>query len=353
MKIVDYIVVGQGLAGTLLTHFLEQQQQKVFVINTISENAASSVAAGIVNPITGRRYVKSWMVDTLIPFAAQTYATLSQQLGVTIFSQKNIIRTLFNRLEEDHWWLKSDEEGYAKYMLTNVDLGNYKEYLIPDFSYGEVTGGGQANVALLTEHYRHYLVEKGNYQTANFDIEQIEFLAEGVEYQNIKAKKIIFCEGYAGKFNPYFSYLPFGGAKGEVLIVRLANIHFEKLIKRKVFITPWKDDLYWIGATMENHFEHELPTEKGKTFLMNKLQDFLAVPFEIVEHKSAVRPTVKDRRPFLGVHPEFPQLAIFNGLGTKGASLAPFFAHQMAQFLVQQTPLHEAVNIERFGVMKS
>ncbi len=350
MKIVDYIIVGQGLAGTLLTHFLEQQQQKVFVINNTSEYAASSVAAGIINPITGRRYVKSWMVDTLIPFAEQTYNTLSQQLGVTVFSQKNIIRTLFNRLEEDYWWLKSEEEGYAKYMLPNAALGNYKGRILPDFSYGEVTGGGQANVALLTEHYRHYLIEKGSYQIANFDLEQIKFLPEGIEYQNIQAKKIIFCEGYSGKFNPYFSYLPFGGAKGEVLIVRIADAHFEKLIKRKVFIASWKDDLYWIGATIDNHFEHELPTEKGKDFLTNKLQDFLAVPFEIVEHKSAVRPTVKDRRPFLGLHPEFPQLAIFNGLGTKGASLAPFFAHQMANYLVQQIPLLEAVNIERFAI---
>jgi glycine oxidase len=142
--------------------------------------------------------------------------------------------------------------------------------------------------------------------------------------------------------------LPFQGDKGDALIVRIPGVHFDKIIKHKVFIVPLEEDRYWIGATYVRQFDTEAPTEAGRRELIRRLRATLKVPFEVVEHRAAVRPTVRDRRPFLGVHPQFPQLAIFNGLGTKGASLGPFFARRMVDFLTKNEQLEAAVNIERF-----
>ena len=61
-----------------------------------------------------------------------------------------------------------------------------------------------------------------------------------------------------------------------------------------------------------------------------------------------IRPTVADKRPLLGLHPTLPQLAIFNGLGTKGASLGPYFAEQMTNFLLDKQDLEHEANISRF-----
>lgn len=51
----------------------------------------------------------------------------------------------------------------------------------------------------------------------------------------------------------------------------------------------------------------------------------MKIPYNVVEHKAGVRPSVSDRRPVLGPCKDYEQLVVFNGLGTKGVSLAPFF----------------------------
>ena len=110
-----------------------------------------------------------------------------------------------------------------------------------------------------------------------------------------------------------------------------------------------QDGLYWAGSTCGRKYADGRPTVEGREYLEGRLRDILKLPFEVVEHRAAIRPTVKDRRPFLGRHPEYPQLALFNGLGAKGASLGPFWAKHMADFLIKNVTLEEAVDIGRFG----
>lgn len=345
---MKYLIVGQGLAGTLLSHFLLKKGAQIKVIDQFSENAASQVAAGVINPITGRRFVKSWRVDELIPFAQATYRELEKQLGISFYSPRHILRTLFNHREESDWLLRTDELPYQQYMAEEADLEAYAKHTELAYAYGETLKGAQVNVGTLVIAFRQMLKEQGGVQEEEFDYSQVTFLENGVQYKEETFDQIIFCEGYRATNNPFFNYLPFGGAKGEVLIVRIPNVQFEKLLKHRVFIVPLKDDLYWIGATYNWKFEDDQPTEEGGQFLEERLKDFLKVPFEIIEHKAAIRPTVKDRRPFLGQHPQYAGLAIFNGLGTKGASLGPFWAAQMAEFITLNIPLDKAVDIERF-----
>ena len=107
-------------------------------------------------------------------------------------------------------------------------------------------------------------------------------------------------------------------------------------------------NLYYIGATHEWKFDDALPSEKGKNQLLESLSAVLNLPFKIVEHKAAIRPTVKDRRPFIGFHPKNSIVGIFNGMGTKGISLAPYFAKHFTENLLQQKPLLKEVDINRF-----
>ena len=76
----DFIIVGQGIAGSLIAHFLLQHNKKILVIDKFNPNSASNIAAGVVNPITGRRMVKSWLIDDVLPFAKSTYRLLENQL---------------------------------------------------------------------------------------------------------------------------------------------------------------------------------------------------------------------------------------------------------------------------------
>lgn len=342
--------MGQGLAGTLLTLFLRRAGKSVRVIDNRHRGAASMVAAGIINPVTGRRFVKTWRADELIPTAVETYRSLEAELGITFFHERNIIRSIFNPGEENDWSARAQDEAYSKYILEKADTAFLKNKTNPVFGYGEVTNSYQTEIGKMLKAFRRQLEAEGTLTEEEFDFKNLKIEDSQASYKEFKANKIVFCEGAAARQNPYFSYLPFGGSKGEVLIARIPNADFEKLYKYRIFLVPLSEkDTYWVGSMYAWQFEDDQPTEAGRTYLINRLQDVLTIPWEIIEHKAAVRPTVKDRRPFLGIHPEFKSLAIFNGLGTKGASLGPFFAKQMAMHLLKNTKIDPEVNIERYA----
>jgi glycine/D-amino acid oxidase-like deaminating enzyme len=345
----NYLLIGQGLAGSLLAHFLEQAGQRVFVIGQQNERAASSVAAGLINPITGRRFVKSWQVDCLIPFARTAYRALEQELGIPIFHERNILRALGSPQEENDWLARSADPAFEAYILGQADLSRYAGRIHPVFGYGEVRHSAQVEIGALVAAYRQYLEGKDAYREEAFDYQQLQLGAEGVVYQDITADTLVFCEGRWAKGNPFFSYLPFHGDKGEVLIVRIPEAGFEKILKQGIFIVPLSDGRYWVGSNYVKSPADDAPTAAGESFLRSALEDILQLPFEVLEHRAAIRPTVKDRRPFLGRHPQYSRLAIFNGLGTKGASLGPYWAHHLAAHLTAGAALDAAVDIGRFG----
>ena len=181
----------------------------------------------------------------------------------------------------------------------------------------------------------------------HFDYEQLTLQENHIQYKSHTAKQVIFCEGHQARFNPWFQYLPFEVAKGEMLIIKIPDSNFQKTLKHKIFLVPLGDDLYWLGSTYDWDNLDELPTAVKKENLIERLQKSIDVEFEVIDHLAAIRPTVKDRRPFLGRHPQYQQLCIFNGMGTKGASLTPYWANEMTSFLLDQKSLSDEVNIQR------
>ena len=71
------LIVGQGIAGTVLSYKLSQRNISHKVLDNNHQSAATHAAAGLINPITGRNYVKSWMIDDLLPEACLLYTSPS------------------------------------------------------------------------------------------------------------------------------------------------------------------------------------------------------------------------------------------------------------------------------------
>lgn len=345
---LDYLIIGQGIAGTLIAYFLQKEGKTVHIIDNDNPRSSSKHAAGIINPITGRRYVKTWRIEDLLPFATKTYREIESEHNIKVFNEIPLIRTLFDQGQRNHWMLRLNDPAYVPFLDGKADMGAYADHLIPDFSYGQVLQSARLDIPAFIGHFRQYWSDAGILSTHDFDIEQLVLKPDRVTYQSYEAEKVIFCEGNQAKNNPYFNYLPFGGAKGEVFEIEIPGVKFERIIKRQIFIVPLSNGNYWIGSTNRNQFENDLPSEEGRAFLIDKLKAFLKADYNIVSHNAAIRPTVKDRRPFLGLHPIHPKLALFNGLGTKGASLGPFWAQHFVQHLLHAQPLEPEVSIERF-----
>jgi glycine/D-amino acid oxidase-like deaminating enzyme len=120
------------------------------------------------------------------------------------------------------------------------------------------------------------------------------------------------------------------------------------IFNRGVFVLPLKEGLHKVGATYEHKDLSCEPTLKARNYLCGKLETLLKTGYEVVGQIAGVRPATKDRRPMMGSHPEYKPLGIFNGFGSKGVSLGPYFADQFAAFLEEETALEEAVDINRF-----
>ena len=403
----DYIIVGQGIAGSILAYLLRENGQKVVVIDQNTEGSLSSskIAAGVINPITGRRFVKSWYVDALLPSAKQTYQALEKVLNIPIWHERRLIRTLTNAEEENNFLLRRTYPDYQMYCgESHAALAEFEgDSLKRDpsvfnnfYAFAETKNGAQVNLPLLVSKLRTYFIENQIFMNEQFSFNDLTIEENTVIYKNIKAKKIIFAEGAAAIQNPYFSWLPFNLDKGELLLVRIPNLNLTAIFKHKISIVPLHDidnevenapntegssdfgfrmsdvgmasknptskiqnpkytegsyfeNLYWVGATNAWHFENDVPTNAHKQLILGELHEILNCPFEVIAHHAAIRPTVKDRRPFIGQHPQFPVLGIFNGFGTKGASLVPFFAAQFVDNLLNGTSLEKEVDIRRFS----
>lgn len=284
-----------------------------------------------------------------MPFAQKLYRKLEKELEVEFYYERPLVRTLFNRGEENNWQARMLEDAYQTYYHEPPELGNIPQLTQPAFAYLQVAQTAQVNIGVLVNALRMKRKEEGCFIEEAFQPDQLLIKENTIRYDDLSADRILFCEGWRARFNPWFQDLPYGGNKGEVLLIRLPEAKLERMFKHRIFIVPFEEDLYWVGSTSDNQFTSEAPTPEGKAYLLARLEEVLTTPYELVDHRAAIRPTVKDRRPFLGTHSQYPPLGIFNGLGTKGASLAPFWANHFATHLVNNSDLDKQVDIKRFN----
>ena len=342
---IDFIVVGNGLAGISFSEIALQNNKSIFVFDNNSQ-PSSKVAGGLYNPVVLKRFSEVWKAKEQIEFAFPLYHNIQSRLNVIFDYELPILRKLFSIEEQNNWFQAADKLNLAPFLAPKLSKQKYDAIDSP-FHYGKVNHTGYLEISTLIESYSKYLKSLDCYSTEAFDYNEIQFLESGIQYKDIQAKNIIFAEGFGVHANPFFNDLPLDGTKGELLIIKAPNLHLDVVIKSSVFILPIGKDLYKVGATYDWKDKTNNPTEEGKKELVDKLKELISCDFEIVEHFAGVRPTVKDRRPLVGTHPIHPQLHVLNGLGTRGVMLGPYLANQLFQHIDNGAPLENEINIER------
>jgi glycine/D-amino acid oxidase-like deaminating enzyme len=148
--------------------------------------------------------------------------------------------------------------------------------------------------------------------------------------------------------NPWFSFLPINPTKGEVLTVRSEKLPENESLNRKCFNLPQGEKQFKIGSTIDWNNTSLATTEEGKAEILNNLSTIIDEEVEVLGHQAGIRPGSKDRRPFIGTHPEFPNYHVFNGLGSKGYMLCPLLSKEFADWLLDGKELDSEVRIERY-----
>ena len=338
--IKNYTIIGQGLAGSILAYFLLKEGQNVQIFDSPDIPSSSKVAAGIYNPVTGKRLVKTWLADKIFPFLEDFYPQLEQELNAKFFYPMPLFHPFPD--EATQKFFKSDHVSDDFSDFCSLGFENINRQEIVNSTLGGITmkHAGWVDLKVMLSAFRDYFLAKNML----FDTNKSPKISESVT---------IFCEGFNGKFNSHFKYLPFNPVKGEVLDIEIQNLDLQEIINQGVFVIPLEKDKFRLGATYKWDVLDFIPTEEGKNSLIEKYQKLMKPPMRILSHQAGVRPATKDRRPFLGMHPEMKNMGIFNGFGSKGVSLVPYFGKQFADFLVYQKELHPEVNINRFASLYS
>ncbi|HVF96050.1 MAG TPA: FAD-dependent oxidoreductase [Flavisolibacter sp.] len=345
---VDVLIIGQGLCGTMLSWALHKEGKTFFVIDNAAETTSSKAAAGVINPVTGRRYSITWMIEDLMDFARSSYEEISEYLGQPLLDQKSII-DFFPSPQMRNTFVERITENDT-YLHPYPDQNSFNPLFNYDFGCGEVRPAYVVNVPALLLLWRKKLVHWNALKEEEFNKDNIKAEPDGISYQNITAKKIIFCDGIAAAENSPFSLLPFAGSKGEALVIKCEELPPSHIFKKGMMLAPLATPgHFWLGSSYQWEFEDAQPSEafyKGATGLLNS---WLKTPYKVIDHKAAIRPSTLERRPFVGFHPLQPAIGLLNGMGTKGASLAPFFAHHLVQHIVYGFPITAEADVHRFS----
>lgn len=348
MKNLDYIVVGQGIAGSLLAYQLIKADKKVQVLNDESLPTSSAVAGGIFNPITGKNLDKTWLADKIFPFLREFYTSLEKEFHATFYHETNLYRPFANEQQQKHFLRLTDE----------YDLGNYLKIIQPNQSdYEQVSndlGGlytvsaGWVNVPKMLKYFRDFFKQNESYQAEKVDFAELIISENNIFYKGFQAKRIIFCEGFYSTQNSFFSWIPFNPAKGETLLADVEGYKIKEIINQGFWIIPLDGNKCRLGSTYIWDNLDWQATVSGRELIASKISKILSIPYQITGQEAGIRPTTKDRRPFMGNHPYHNNLYTFNGFGTKGVSLAPYCAKEMLGFLEKNKVLMSEANIDRF-----
>ncbi|MFM9988349.1 NAD(P)/FAD-dependent oxidoreductase [Flavobacterium sp.] len=343
---IDYIIVGSGIAGISFAEIALQNHKSILVFDNNSQNS-SRIAGGLYNPVILKRFSEVWNATEQIKFLNIFYPQIENRLNVKIDFKLPVLRKFFSVEEQNNWFIASDKPNLSNFLSTNISHNLYSGIDSP-FGFGEVLHTGYVDTALLFDSFQKYLQEHNLFSSECFDYSKLNIESNYVSYGSIKAKNIIFAEGFGLHANPYFNHLPLDGTKGELLIIKAPKLNLDCILNSSVFILPIGNNLFKVGATYNWKDKTDAITTEGKQELLERIQELLDCDFEIIQHFAGVRPTVRDRRPLVGSHQEYKNLHILNGLGTRGVMLGPSLAKSLFDNIENNTPLDTEMDIKRF-----
>ena len=343
---LDYLVVGLGLAGSTFCALLEEKGKTYHVFNDGSQQA-SVVAGGLYNPVILKRFTMAWRAAEQMNISIPFYRQMEHKLGVGLDTKLPVLRR-FASVEEQNLWFEAMDKPMLGQFLSPKIIENENPFIDAPYGYGQVMDTGRLDTEKLIRAHASYLSSREILTEEKFDFSKL-VLSEGfVDYRGLRAKNIVFATGFGLKQDPYFNYLPLNGTKGELLTIHCPGLREKNVIKSSVFIIPLADDQYLVGATYKWKDKTNLPTEAAKEELLKKLKTFLKADFEVVRHVAGVRPTVVDRRPLVGRHPKYKNLYVLNGFGSRGVLIGPYASTQLLDFIEHKKPIDQEMDIARF-----
>ncbi len=324
------------------------QNNKSFIVIDDNAHKASAIAAGIYNPVVLKRFAIVWNAKTQIQKLKEVFSSFEQLLNHNYIYEFPVYRIFNDENEKKTWNKKADREDLKDFLSKDfTQLDEFNQIAQP-LGTGEVQHTGRIDLTNLLPDFKSYLLENELALDETFAYDELQIEEDYVTYKDIKAKKVIFAEGFHIKQNPWFNQLPIIGVKGEVLRIKTDAQLPNAVVKAKEFLMPLAENEYFVGATYDRDHVNYETTVAAKESLVKGVEQFLNANVEVIDQKASIRPTVSDRRPIIGAHPMHKNLICLNGMGTRGTMLAPVMVDELYAHLEENTPIHPEAAITRF-----
>jgi glycine/D-amino acid oxidase-like deaminating enzyme len=347
----DYLLIGHGIAGAILARELRGRGQRVLVYDEPRPDAASRVAAGLMNPVAGKRFALTWRAHETLPTAVAYYQALNAELGEDFFQASPILKVFGSVQEQAQMLARAAEDPWQGFVERIETAPIERPGLLAPHGGAWLRGGGHVRVEPLLAALASQGRAEGWLREETFSWEALVADGAGVAYApgRLRARHVVCCAGAAALASPYFGWLPLTPNQGVVVDVVAPGLSAAQVLNRGAYVVPTPvAGQFRVGATYRWSPFAEEPGHDDQRELAERLASLTPLPFEVLGERRGVRPAVRDRRPLLGRHPALPWLSLFGGFGSKGVSLAPRLATLLADYLSGSGELWPDVTLARY-----
>ena len=349
----DYLLIGHGIAGAVLGHELRRRGHRVLIYDEPRPDTASRVAAGLMNPVAGKRFALTWRALDTLPPALAFYRELSQALGEG-FLQEALILKVFGSAAEQQEMVKRAAADLWQGFVAGIETDPIERPgLLAPHGGAWLRGGGHLRVEALLAALSRQGRAEGWLREETFSWESLVADPEGrgVAYApgGVRAAQVVCCQGAAALACLHFGWLPLTPNRGAVLDVAVPGLSAAQVLNRGAYVVPGAAGQFRVGATYRWPPFAPGPDPADAPELTGRLAGLTALPYQVLGERRGVRPAVRDRRPLLGRHPALPWLSLFGGFGSKGVSLAPRLAALLADHLAGAGELWPEASLARYA----
>ncbi|MAH81203.1 MAG: hypothetical protein CMP39_05990 [Rickettsiales bacterium] len=322
---LDVLIIGQGVAGSILAYELIKKKLDVAIITDPDKSSASLVAAGLIQTISGRHLSIAENTIEQINQALIYYKTLEKEFNKNFISPIKCYRFL-DDAQLKKWNQKKQKVPYQTYLSNK--LVQVPNTLNNKLNFIEVFNNFHINPSILLNEFKSYFEKKNCIFYDGFTEKDLLLFSDYIQYKAFKSKKIIFCTGHYISDLTFANHISFQHVKGETQTVKIKEDPFNCVYQGSEWIVPFMDDTYKIGAT----YDHQLTlniTTKGQSKLSHFITELGLRTKDIVSQQAGIRCVTKERVPLIGAHPTHKNLLFFSGFGSKGFMTCPYFKDQL------------------------
>lgn len=325
------LVVGHGLAGAILAQSLLMRGIMVHCVDAGIKHSASSVAAGLINPFIGPKLNVPEQFNECMKANLAFFQNWEIEVGEKLFHSEHLLRVFTSEKQVSRWKELSESSAYALSFLDERELD--QNGISGKWGAGK-TQAYRLHIQRFLALSKERLISMNCWQNGN-----------DIDIKDKSVSAIIFAEGFNVIENPFFNWLPFAPAQGEIL--ELCGPVLPSA-SNGTWLIPSADNNYLTGSTWKHSDLKSGPTLEGKNEIYRNLNFVPIEIFKEINHFSGIRSGTKDRNPILGQHPEHKNLFIFNGFGSRGSTTIMSNAKRLINLLELEIELPEKVSLKRF-----